>query len=142
MADFRLDEATRGALIGLMPFSQGGTIRFTPDICKVLPENIRPSFTHRALTRAEFNSVRDIYADENKGVDKQKALWEIARKTVTAWENIFDLATGEPIPYKQDSDGGLDKGLWESLPLVIRREIFTSVTIVSGLTEPEKAGLR
>lgn len=141
MAEFRLDEKTRKALMGLMPFSQGGTVNFTPEIFDSLPESARPVFKQRAFTRGEFQSVRDVYADDSVK-DKQKVLWDIARKTLSGWETVFDLATGEPMPFKADTDGGCDKEQWELLPIVIRKELFTNVSIMSGLLPPEKQGLK
>jgi hypothetical protein len=140
MAEYRLDEATKKALLGLMPFSQGGTMDFTPEAFKDVPKNAQPVFKLRSFTRQEFQDVRDIYSNEEK--DKQKALWEIARKTLKGWSKVFDLSTGEAVLFKADADGGVDKELWEALPLLIRRVIFTQVSVMSGLLEQERQGLK
>lgn len=141
MAEFKLDEKTRKSLMGLMPFSQSGTVDFTPDCFEGVDVEACPVFKHRAFNRIEFQAVRDIYADDTKK-DKQKSLWEFARKTVIGWERVFDLATGELLVFKTDPDGGMDKEQWETLPTVIRREIFTNVSIVSGLLTQEKQSLK
>lgn len=141
MADYRLDEATRKSLLGLMPFTQGGTMDYTPECLADAPEAARATFKQRAFTRAEFTAVRNLYTDE-KVVDKQTPLWEVVCKTIMGWDRVFDLATGEPIAYKADPNGGLDKDLWEGLPLIIRRELATNATVMSGLLQQERLALR
>jgi hypothetical protein len=140
MADIRLDEATRKSLLGLMPFTQAGTMDFIPALFVGIAPEFTPVFKQRAFTHQELAAVRKLYAD--KVEDKTTILWETVRKTVTGWEKMFDLASGQTLTFKADPDGGLDKDLWESLPLVIRRELTTNVSIMSGLLEQEKTGLK
>jgi hypothetical protein len=141
MSDLRLDEATRKALLGLMPFTQGGTMYYTPECLQDAPEVARASFKQRAFTRQEMMAVRAIYADDTIK-EKQSQLWEICRKTIVGWGQVFDLSTGEPMAYNAAPDGGIDADLWETLPLVIRRELLTNVAIMSGLLQQEKTGLK
>lgn len=140
MADYRLDEATKKSLLGLMPFSQGGMMDYTPEIFKDIASKIKPVFKLRAFTRQEFQEVRDIYGNNEK--EKQGALWAVGRKALKGWDKIFDLSTGEAVIFKADADGGIDKDLWETLPLTIRRMIFTQISIMSGLLEQERQGLK
>jgi hypothetical protein len=141
MADLKMDEATRKSLLGLMPFTQGGTIMFVPECMANLPEEFQSSLKLRSLNRQEFNEVRELYSND-KIENKQDPLWAISRKAVLGWNKVFDLATGEPISFKADPDGGIDKDSWEMLPLVIRREIATTIFTMSGLIYEERVALK
>jgi hypothetical protein len=141
MADYRLDEETRKSLLGLMPFTQNGTMNFIPKAFDGLPDGVRAVFKQRAYTRQEFATVKNAYTDETIK-DKQSALWSVSRGTVLGWDKLFDLATGEPMEYKADADGGMDKDLWESLPPIIRWELTTNASVMSGLLERERVALK
>lgn len=141
MADFRLDEATKKALLGLMPFSQNGTIDFTPDVFKDIIFKARPVFKQRAYTAQERQEIRDIYlSDDIK--DKSPAILDLVRRTVLGWENLFDLATASSLPFKADADKGADKEIWGIMPRILTDALVENVSKMSGLLPQERQGLK
>jgi hypothetical protein len=141
MAELRLDEATKKALIGLMPFSQAGKMDFTPALFDNIPAKARPVFKQRSYTVAERQEYRDVIFDE-KITDKSTRLLDIVRRTVAGWDTVFDMSTGELMPFKADEDKGADKEAWGILPRVVQDALLVNVNTMSGLLPQERQGLK
>ncbi len=143
MAEFRLDEKTKKSLLGLMPFTQSGTMNFTPSMFDTIPIEAQPIFKQRAFTRGEVQQYRDIIKDDGaKTDDKLTLLMALTRPTVLGWERQFDLATGDLLPFKADEDKGASKDLWTLIPDVIKLSLYRNCSIASGLQVQEKQGLK
>jgi hypothetical protein len=142
MAELRLDEKTRKSLLGLMPFTQGGVMDYTPEAYLSIPENIRPVFSLRAFTRQESCDIRSMFLNDKYSIEERaEKNMENARKVVMGWKNIYDLSTGEPLEYK-GSALGADKDLFSIFPDVIVSSIFRQASVMSGLLQQEKQGLK
>lgn len=158
MADFRLDEETKKALIGLMPCIEGSTIPFTPE--GIFPENIDkkflPVFTQRAFNREERKEAQELIAeslnapegetahDKIKRIQKWNArCFELARKSIIGWKQFFNPATGGEIPYKAETEGGSpDPDIYNGLYGDIKSELFNNAYKISSLAPKEKKGLK
>jgi len=141
----KLDEATRKLLIGLYPFSVDQTSDFhlvNPDseTGKKLPEWARAKFKIRPFVKNE----RSEAFEATKNWDENKAKRnELARKVTKGWSGLFDIALGTEISYKScNADGGADETLFNSLPESTTGLIFNHAYAISGLSLPERLGLR
>jgi hypothetical protein len=141
MAEFKLDAKYRKALLGLMPFSQEGTLDYTPEGFDELPEEIRPVFKLRALKRGEIQTVKDITFDDKIKIKIEKLIKAI-RPAILGWDKVYDLATGNLIPFEASEDGGPTKELWERMPDTITTLLYREISVMSGLQKAEKQGLK
>jgi len=147
MAGLKLTEEHRQALLGLMPFTQNGTIEYTPKAFEKLdiPKNKKSIYIMRAYNKDEMTRVRklinDVNASKGSKDDQEEEIRDLTRRSIVGWKNIYDLATGDEIEFKKDSDGSADKGLFEDIPDVIKAEIYTYSLTISGLMKKEIEGL-
>ena len=142
MAEFVLDEKTKRALLGLMPFSQKGTMKFTPECyAEIKDDKYRPVFQQRPFTKNELLKVREIQ-DADDISQKIYPLITITRSTVLGWERIIDVFSGAPIAFKADEDSGADKEQWEALPDIVKIQLYRNVAVMSGLQRQERQGLK
>ena len=138
-----IDEETRNKLAGLMPFTAASTHEFCPISDKSeIPEDLRPVLTVRAFTKPESKQAFELYRKykELTTTDLEKA-HEMARKCVTGWVNVVDLATCEEVEYKSDGTGA-DVSLWGDIPQMLRSDVFVYLCRISGLTDFHVLGLR
>ena len=140
MADRRLSEETRQQLLGLLPFSVGSTIEFTPERFGGVEEEFRPGYTIRGFTQEESTKVKKLLRNVKDANEEE--LNEYARMIVMGWKNIFDTGTFEEIEYKADPAGGCDKDLFKIFPDTTKGDILFYGVKISGLIDPEKLGLK
>ena len=142
-----LDEATRKALQGLTPFSVKSTIKYIPEAFEKLdvPEDCKPVFTIRGLTVAEGKELDEMVARAADNSDMMKFnsdAFDLTRKCITGWVNLFDAGSGEEIEYKQDSQqAGADAETFDILPVTIKADLFRKVMSMHGLSGTDKASL-
>jgi hypothetical protein len=141
MADYVLDEKTRKSLLGLMPFSQKGTIDYTPEQFANFPENVRPIFKQRSFTREEIKEVKSVIS-KTDSPDYDSQIREFTRKTVQGWDNLYDLSTCKKIDFVADEDKGADKKLFESIPILVVSKILNNALVISGIISQENLGLK
>lgn len=129
-----MDEETKKSLIGLLPFDIGARYSFTPERFSGVPEDFRPVYILKALTRKEAQDARKCFLSliEDKEVNNE-AISEIAGRFLVAWENQYDCGTGEPIPFNH---GNVSK-----LPVFVIRDILYEGLKISGLLDIEKKSL-
>lgn len=137
MPDFKMTDEVKRRLVGLMPFSMNGKMPFTPAEYegRGLPKEVVPVFFQRAYTKEECQILRDKF-NQDGGMGRDDIM-EYGRKSVKGWEKVFDLATGEMIDYKADSEGEADPGLYEQIPELIKTNLFTQACRISGLLGPQ-----
>lgn len=140
-----LDEATRALLHGIAPFSSSSSLLFTPPVYDrmQLQKDLRPVFKIRGLTieeGAELDSLME-QAALAKSSDWNSKVFDLCRKLVIGWEQIFDIGTGEEMTYAADPQGGADTKLWAAQPVVNKSAIFSKVMQLHGLVDVEKLGL-
>jgi hypothetical protein len=146
MADIKLDEETKKALLGVAPFSTASRNEFTPAIylrknedgTDVIPEHARPVFILRPFAKVERDVALRIAATvETVSIAE---IDECTRKIVTGWRNLFDAGTGEEIQYS--GVDGCSASLWEDIPSMVRGAIFSRAILISGLLFGERLGLK
>jgi len=141
VSEYKLTPEIKKDLMGLMPFSQKGTVSIIPEayIDKGIPLDACPKFTQRAYTRKEFNEIMDKLDGKAKTGDPMFLEW--GRKSIKAWEGIIDLATDEPIDFEGDENGNPKPEKWDLIPPLIQKNIFENAMKISGLVFVEKRGL-
>jgi len=137
--------------MSLMPLAEDATYDYVPESFKekdntgqyIVPEAAWPTFQLRALTNKEHAQLRRSVllsgkmdmAKPEKVVEASEMVYEAVRKTITGWKGIVNVATGEEYSYRQDPEGGADKGLWERIPDSIKAELFQHVCRMAGLVK-------
>jgi len=140
----------REQLMGLLPFSSDATLDYMPApyLMKkgdteeyAVPEQYRPTFTLRAMTRKELDELKR----RNKGkVLDDSELRDVIAKIVVGWTNLWDIGPVPPqeIPYKADPAGGSDKDCFARVPAVIVADIAMMMVRMNGILGTESLGLR
>lgn len=171
MTTHALDEETRKKLLGLLPVSQGATIKFTPKCFEELPVSIRPVFIQRSMTKVERSALLEFeesnlqkqmeYMEEIDGKmvvktsDKAKyaefikssnqkaaAICEAARKSIVGWENVFCPSTGQLIPFVPDEAKSIDLELYSGICDDAKVELYNNMKLISSLLPQEKLALK
>lgn len=171
MTNYVLDEETKKKLLGLMPLTQEGTIKFTPKCFEDLPEEVRPVFIQRALSRQEKSKITEIEENFLKSISgfveqkdgavavscksqndvslftielrkKTDVEHELARKTVIGWEKVYSPATCKEIAFVADADKSADVDLFSGFCKEAKSELFKNALKISALTQEEKQGLK
>jgi hypothetical protein len=151
MAEHVMTPELRKKMLTRLPFSRNASIDYTPapylvkdmdDAGKetdeyAIPEEFRPVFKVRPLSTEEKTKLGKF---TSKNMD-ETALRELIRTNITGIEKLFDAGTMEEIPFKGDNNGGMDKALFESLPVMVIRDLFVFISGISGLSTDERAGL-
>ena len=145
MAGLKLTEEHRQALLGLMPFTQNGTIEYTPKAFEKLdiPKNKKPVFKMRAYNKDEMNRIKKMLSDiqKNENADFNNDVREFSRLSIVGWKNMFDLSTGEEMEFKKSADGSIQKEQYELVPEFIVADLYKHACVVSGLMPKEIEGL-
>jgi hypothetical protein len=150
-----LDEETRKALQGYLPFSSDVTIDFTPEEfqTKKIPAEFQPKFAIRSMTKKEKEEYTSIYANVKKDADGKtpdsewKAVGDkmskIYQTCLKGWRDFFDAGTGEEIWY---SEGGFVSEAptinWDLIPGWIQLSIAAEIRKISNLTPVEMLSLK
>jgi hypothetical protein len=134
-----LDEATRKALEGYIPFSTNCTVEISltdliPKDQLTIGKDYIPVFTIRSFTQAE--------AQQFKSSQNEATLKNLVRVCLMGWVNLFDAGTKEEISYRSDPAGGCDKNLFEQLPEFYSASLLKNVMKISGLSTIEALGLK
>ena len=144
-----LDEETRKALLGYVPFSSDCSISFTPEqFLKIKDESLRPSFKLRSMTQAEMiqlkrNSSGYHNATPEKLLQIADANLTLIRGCVIGWENLFDSGSGNEIEFVPAATGsGCDEKLFRILPDWLTVEVMDFVKTISGLSSPEEISIK
>ena len=108
MAKRILDEVTKRKLAGMLPFSPGAFITWTPEEFFAFPLDVQPKFNVRP-----FDAERIAYIRES--IQAGKFTVETARKAVeyavTHWSDLIDLGTQLEIEFSQESFSLLPESL-------------------------------
>lgn len=140
-----LDEATKKAMIGVLPMTSSSTILFTPPVYDQIQvaDEFKPKFRIRGLTNSEGQKLDGLVRNAGQGKTEQfnNEAFDICRSVITGWENVFDLGSGEEINFIGES-GTCSEESFELLPVVIKNEIFTFIMTLHGLVDTAKMGLQ
>lgn len=142
----------REELLGLLPFSTKATLEYIPGpyLMKkgdtgqeeyVVPENMRPVFSIRAMTRGEMDDLKRKSKGQQMDDDK---LREVVASVVVGWKDLYDIAPEIPeeIPYKQDPKGGADRETFRLVPAPVVADLAMCILRMNGLMGTEAMGLR
>ena len=140
MPEFAMTPELREKLVGLMPFSQNGTMEFTPAeyVERDLPIEVHPVYELRAWTKQEADAVNKRMARKDQtDEERSQAIFEEARIAVKNWENLYDLGTCKLIAYAAAQDGGADPEVFKQVPPVTNIvPIWRQVASMSGVLGP------
>jgi len=138
----KMDEKTRKLMEGICPFNVNATINYTPKIMERLPAEYRPVFTLRPLKVSEIKSFRaSLSLIDSKKSEDETEIKNCVRLCVVNIKNYYDAGTGELIEYKQAPDGGMDKDLFDTIPIPVISDLIMYVAKISGLADVEKTSL-
>lgn len=96
-----MDEATKKALAGLLPFAEGSYITTSLDCFDHVAEEFRPVFRIRDLTAAQLTRVRESVKDTPEFI-----IGILQDGVMGPWENLVDSAFQE-IPYSKEAIANL-----------------------------------
>ena len=152
MADHVMTKELREQMLGLLPFSTDAKLEYTPapytmkrtqadgTETDAVPEEYRPSFTLRRMTRKELDTMKTL--TKNKKVEDD-TLCDIVANIVLGWENLWDLGTNQIIPYKADPNGGCDRELFRSsVPSPIIADLAMCMIRMNGILGTEHLSLK
>jgi hypothetical protein len=139
-----LDEATKKMLEGLAPFSSQSQTRISPDFYTKVGVNAEfiPVFTIRGLTTAEAGELDILVQSVNKekAGDWNNRAYDLVRKTLVGWENVFDIGTGEELVYISEG-GSCASVVFDLLPVNNKSWLFSHIMKLHGLLDVNKLGL-
>jgi len=147
--DNKMTPEIRAKLLNRLPFSRNATIDYTPKpyLTKVIdadgneteeydiPEEYRPIFTLRPMSVQDKDKLGSIKASD------EKALRDLVRSAIVGVSRLYDAGSMEEIQFKSDAKGGMDKDQFETLPVMVIRDLFIYVSGISGLSPSERSGL-
>lgn len=146
--EFKIPPEVRAKLLGKVPFSPNATIDFIPKLYDEVPEEYRPTYQMRSMTKSECDYIGRGLSKKTESTDLADIMRDATRKCCMGWTNLYDNGSGELIDWKAEAGGtGTDKSLWSAMPLNLITELFTYLTRISGLssepvlTKEEHAGL-
>jgi len=149
MADIRMTREMREELLGLLPFSTKATLDYVPApyMLKndqdefVVPDELRPTFTLRAMSREEMDTMRQ--KSKTSKMDDE-ALRDIVASVCTGWADLYDISPEVPelIDYKQDPKGGADREVFAMVPAPVVADLAMCILRMNGLMGTEAMGLR
>lgn len=146
--ELKMTNETRARMLSLMPCASTGTYEWTPDCFMekvgdeyVVPENLWPVLTLRAMTVAERTALRRLLIskgnfDKTKPeqlLDTTDAMYESIRKVIVGWRGVKDYISDSEFPYEQDPSGGVLKDKWALMTESTKADLFAHVCKVSGL---------
>lgn len=148
--DNKMTPEIRAKLLNRLPFSRNATIDYTPKpyLTKTLdadgneteeydiPEEYRPIFTLRPMSVQD----KDKMLSSGKAAD-EKVLRDFVRGSIVGVARLYDAGTMEEIQFKGDPKGGMDKDQFESIPVMVVRDLFIYISGISGLSPSERSGL-
>jgi len=127
----RLTKEVKAKLLGFAVVT--GSVEFSPEI-KDLDEEFIPVFTVRNINNKEYNKIKALYsgksADEAKS---EEVMLDIVRKCVIGWDKLIDISTEDFVEFKAEASGGVDKDLFEIIPLGVKLQIFSFIMSITGL---------
>ena len=126
-----MDDATRKALCGLLPFAPGSSLPFTPEAFQSVEEAFRPVFHMRGFTQ---KTIAYMASRAQSGTLTTDAMAQCLKDgAIAGWDNLIDFGTEEPVPFGLDTIDGF--------PLQLVQALYLRASELSGLTEAEKEGL-
>jgi hypothetical protein len=144
-----LNDETRKALLGYVPFSADCKIPFTPDeFANIKDESYRPIFEIRSFTQAELSQLKHNSQSLINDASSEKLMstadknLSLVRECVCGWKNLFDVGTREEIEFVKSPEGGCEEKVFQSLPVWLKRSILEFVKKISGLSEPEELSIK
>lgn len=143
MAERILDEETKKALFGMMPFGRDGVAEFTPFLLKnaEIDEQYKSVYKIRPFNAAEKKTANTLLKDFANS--DENLIYETARTGVIGWENVFDLSTGRELQFlKDEKDECASKDCFMQIPQSVVSGIFIFRVKISGLLDIERLSLR
>jgi hypothetical protein len=152
--DHILNEETKKALQGYLPFSCKCSVEFTPELLlgSKVPENFLPKFKVRPLTKDEKTQIDSVYKNLPKKTEDMlsqdwaevgKSLVPIFRGCLIGWRDFFDLGSGEEIVFTPETaGGGCSNESWDVIPSWMHDPIRLFIRTISCLTPVEALSLK
>lgn len=149
MTENKMSPELRAKLLNRLPFSRNATIEYVPKpyLTKALdaegneteeydiPEEYRPIFVLRPMSVEDKNKML-----ATKTAD-EKSLRDFVRACIVGVKQFYDAGTMELIEFKGDPKGGMDKDQFETIPVMVVRDLFIYISGISGLSPSERSGL-
>lgn len=153
VSEYKMSEEIRKKLLNRLPFSRSTTIDYTPKayLTKELdkdgnetnkyeiPDKYRPVFTLRPFSMQQRKDLEESKKENDKVYADNMDL--AVRTNITNVKKLYDAGTLMPIEFKSDPDGGMDKDQYDSLPVIIRMQLFFYMGDISGMSYNERASL-
>jgi hypothetical protein len=95
-----LDEVTKRKLAGMLPFSPGAFVVWTPEEFFSFPLDVQPKFSVRPLDKEHIAALRAAHQKGDYGIETQTKAIQYA---VTHWADLIDLGTQFEIEFSQES---------------------------------------
>ena len=108
MAKRIFDEATKRKLLGILPFSPGSFVTWTPEEFFSFPLDLQPKFNLRPFDNERIAFVREVIQSGKFGIETARKLVEYS---LTYWTDLIDLGTQLEIDFSQESIGLLPDAL-------------------------------
>lgn len=105
-----MDEATKKALAGLLPFVPGASMQIVLDCHAHIPPENQPVFNIRDLTPEEFNAYRAA-VKLPQGVDLAKKIEFLQGGCLVSWDNLPNYPAFEEIVFSKEAIAKLPQ-LW------------------------------
>jgi hypothetical protein len=152
--DHILDEETKKALQGYLPFSCKCSTEFTPDLMlgSQIPSELLPKFKVRPLTKDEKTQIDAVYKNlPKKAEDMLSQDWSeigmklvpIFRACLIGWRDFIDLGDGGEIEFKPETaGGGCSQESWDTIPSWMHDPIRFFIRKISCLTPVEALSLK
>ncbi len=145
--DHIMTDEVKKLLISRLPFSTNAVTDFTPPTYMIkddsgvllIPEEFRPVFSIRAFTKLESDTLKKSFVNAKN--NDENLIRSTARKATMGWRNMYDVGTGDEIPFEADELGQCTRALFDTLPLVVVSELLNYMSQVSGIIVSEVAGL-
>lgn len=131
MAKRILDEVTKRKLLGMLPFSPGAYVTWTPEEFFPFPLDLQPKFNIRPFDKATSVTVKS--AIQAGGFDIEIARNAI-KYSVTHWRDLIDLGTQLDVEFSPDA--------FDLLPEPLVWKLWKKANeLTYGLSDEEKEAL-
>lgn len=147
-----LDEKTKKALLGALPFSTEGEHEYTPPFFErkdehgtlYIPQDYHPRFYLASMTTKAKEKANLILRDIKKpdGFEKrEKDVHQTVADHLIRWENLIDVGTDTVIDHVANEAGRTELEEVYKLPPTTVGALFYEILKISGLIHLDKLSL-
>jgi hypothetical protein len=126
---FKLDQATKDAMVGLYPCNNDFTVNHIPEEYKDLPVELQPTFVLKPWCEKQCKAM----AKEYETTPDQDSILDKVRQQIVGLSNMVNLSTEEETTFMAEADGGLSKATFTLLPIVVKTSLLYKLLKISGI---------